>query len=433
MSIDFTIIKSKIGKDVVITFLSQFIIMLTFFVVNKILSNSLGVDGYGQYSIIKKNSGVISMVMLGGMGIALPRFLAYYRAKNEEIRANAILVGSLLVILVLSFFIFILFVVFYREFEIIIIGAKQNKELFYATILYSFSICASSFLYSFYRGQGNFIKYNLSQILIQIFILLSCFFEQKHLLDLLIIWSISTLLITLTALIKDTRYIFADFIKNSQINKLRFSFKELVPYGFTRTIGDFVLFSFYALPLFFSNSKYGIRETSYFSVGIMISNMISPFFSFLGMVLLPYVSENIATENHFKIKKAVNILLILYSSISIFVCLFVFIYIDFFIKLFFNSDYLASAGMIKVIIWSVVPQALYLLLRNPLDAISKIPFNTLNLSISFSLMILMFYKSTSIIELSYSFLISNIILAILSVLSWYLFYYRVRSKKIAIQ
>ncbi len=433
MSIDFTIIKSKIGKDVIVTFFSQLMIMLTFFVVNKILSNSLGVEGYGQYSIIKKNSAVIAMVMLGGMGIALPRFLAFYRAKNEVARANAILVGSFLIVLVLSLFIFILFIVFYRESEMIIIGVKQNNELFYATILYSFSICASSFLFSFYRGQGNFIKYNLSQIFIQILILLSCFFEQKHLFSLLIIWSISTLLFTFIALIKDARYIFSDFFNNVKKNQLRLSFKELVPYGFTRTIGDFVLFSFYAFPLIFSNSKYGIRDTAFFSVGIMISNMITPFFSFLGMVLLPYVSENIATENHFKIKKAVNNLLIVYTFISIFVCLFVFIYMDFLIKLLFNSDYLASAVMIKVIIWSVLPQALYLLLRNPLDAVSKIPFNTINLGISFLLMILMFYKSTSIIELSYSFLISNFILAILSVLSWYLFYHRVMSNKNAIQ
>jgi len=429
MNIDFTIIKTKIGKDVLVTFFSQMVIMLTFFVVNKILSNSLGVEGYGQYSIIKKNSTVIAMVMLGGMGIALPRFFSFYRAKQNATKANSIFIGSLLIVLALSFFIFIMFSVFNHESETIITGVSHNSKLFYTTLLYSFSICISSFLFSFYRGIGNFVKYNVSQIIIQVLILISCFYEQKHLVNLLIIWSISTLIFTFLAFTNDTRNIFSLFFKAKRFTIIQTSLKELVPYGLTRLVGDFVLFSFYALPLIFSNSKFGIRETAFFSVGIMISNMITPFFGFLGTVLLPYVSENVANENHNQIKKTVNNLMIIYTLISFIICNTVFYFMDFFIKLLFNSEYLGASNMISIIIWSVLPQAVYLLLRNPLDAISKIPYNTINLTLSFLLMLLMFYKSTTIIELGYSFLISNFVLAVLSVLSWYLFYYRIASKQ----
>lgn len=74
---------SKFSKDVILTLFSQIIIMCSALGINKILSEILGVEGYGQYSIIKKSSAVLSFMMLGGMGITLPRFLSSYLAEND--------------------------------------------------------------------------------------------------------------------------------------------------------------------------------------------------------------------------------------------------------------------------------------------------------------------------------------------------------------
>ena len=95
-------LKSKLGKDVIVTFIAQAFIMVTFFIVNKVFSNTLGVELYGQYSLIKKNSAVISMVMLAGMGIAIPRFVAFYKAKANITKANSIVISSLIIVLLVT-------------------------------------------------------------------------------------------------------------------------------------------------------------------------------------------------------------------------------------------------------------------------------------------------------------------------------------------
>lgn len=422
MIFNIEIIKSKIGKDVIITFTSQVFIMLFLFLINKILSNELGVDGYGQYSIIKKTSGVIALTMISGMGIALPRYISYYKAKGELAKVNYIIVSAILIVIITNFVIFLLLFFFRANVESLVIGSKNNSPLFYSTILYSSSICISTLLYSYYRGIGNFLLFNLSQIIVQVLILISCFFSHGRLLLLLNIWSITTFIYTLIAFSKELKAIFKNVFFEKKLILLKSSVNELYSYGYSRLIGDFILFSFSAAPLLILNSKYGIKETAFFSVGIMITNMIIPFFSFLGMILLPYVSERFAMKRHKEIKKAVNNLLFVYLLISILICVLVFFNVDFIIKLLFNKLYLKSAETIKIIIWLILPQAIYMLLRNPLDAVSKFPYNALNLAISFAIMLIMLYHSTSKTEFNYSYLISNIILAVLSLISWYFFY-----------
>ena len=423
-------IKSKLGKDVIVTFVAQALIMVTFFIVNKVLSNTLGVELYGQYSLIKKNTAVISMVMLAGMGIAIPRFVAFYKAKANNTKANSIVISSLIIVLLVTVLTITFAFVFNNQLETIVIGISGDLKLYYVTLIYSFSICISAFMYSFYRGNGDFLKFNISQIVIQVLILVSCFFVNKQLINVLLFWSVLTIVATVIIVYKDFVCIFSESRQQLKLVDLKDSMIELLPFGTTRLIGDFVLFSFNALPLIFSNSEFGIRQTAFFSVGIMIANMITPLFGFLGMVLLPYVSEQVAAENHQKIKSSVNRLMGIYVVLSVIMTLFVIFFADFVIQLLFSVDYIESRDIVIVLIWTIVAQAVYLLLRNPIDAISKFPLNTINLILSFIVMLVLFIFSDSLIQLTYSFLAANFVLAFLSVVSWYIIYPKFFERKI---
>jgi len=394
--------------------------MLFVFLVNKILSNELGVEGYGQYSIIKKNIGVISFVMLGGMGIALPRYISYYKVKNDKEKESSIIIGAIVIVLFLSLLVFSLFAILKSELCKLIIGSSGNNSLYYASILFSFSVCLSSFLFSYSRGKGNFIQYNVTQIVYQTIILICCFFCQRQLLFLVNLWSFTTLIFTIFILSGEFKVFVKVFFQGKWFYLLRDSIQELLVYGLPRLLGDFVLFSFSAAPLIILNSKLGIKATAFFSVGVTLTNMITPLFSFLGLILLPYVSELLGLNQKTKIKLAVNKLLLVYIGLSVVMCIFIFYNANLFVTLLFSSKYLSSIIIIKIIIWSVLPQAIYLLLRNPLDAVSKIPFNTINLIISFLVMLFLLFNSKSLIDFSISFLISYSILASLSILAWFI-------------
>jgi O-antigen/teichoic acid export membrane protein len=413
------IFNSRLGKDALLTFIAQIVIMISAFTINKLLSIGLGVDNYGYYSIIKKTSSVIAFVILSGMGIALPRYLSYHKAQNDNSKMLTTVISALFIVSGVMCF-SVIFLLFFKSTLINIIVGTDDYTLYILAIAFSLSIAISSFLYSFYRGNGNFVKFSLSQFAIQIVLMSICIVSSKKLSLLLFLWSLFTFLISSVLMAFEIKKMYVvnnhnNYQIRGQIGK---SMKELSIYGVPRLIGDFLLFSFTATPLIVINMKIGIVQSSFFSVGITLMSMISPLFAFLGTTLLPHVSELFAKNEGKKLNRIIMKLLLIYCILAFFASMVIYFKIDFFIKTLFSFDFLTSASVCQIIIWTLLPQSVYLLLRNPLDAVSKIPFNTFNLAVSFILLLVLFFFSHSLQEFGFSFFISFSLLALLSFLSW---------------
>ena len=54
-------LKSKMAGDVIWTFAAQVLVLLSAFVLNKILSVRLDVDTFGEYNLVKRSVTVISL------------------------------------------------------------------------------------------------------------------------------------------------------------------------------------------------------------------------------------------------------------------------------------------------------------------------------------------------------------------------------------
>jgi len=411
-------INSSLGKDIGLTLTSQLLIMIIAFGVNKILSNSLGVEGYGQYSIIKRSSAVLSFVMLGGMGIALPRYLSGYIAKNDKKSAKSTIISSFLIISFVSFQV-ILGCYLAKDTLITLMTGNNSSQLYFSAILYAFSLTLCSLLFAYYRGSGKFILFSISQIIIQIIILISVVFYGKNLIFVLNLWTIAPLIYVLISGVNE--------LKNNNLYKDNFlswkthiipQVKTLSNYGFPRLIGDFLLFSLAAFPLIFISRKLNVESSAYFAVGITITAMVIPLFSFLGMVLLPYVSSAIADNNFLKADKLIGKLLILYIVMAVLSVIILTFGIDTFIRLFFSKEFLSSSGISKILVISILSESIYLLLRNPIDASSNIPYNTFNLFISFTLMIVLFLFSHTLKQFAISYLSVSVVKSGLSFISW---------------
>lgn len=413
-----TKLRSNLGKDIGLTFIAQFIVMGLALVINKLLSNMLGVDGYGQYSIIKKSAAVLSFVMLSGMGIALPRYLSTYITQKDNKRAKSTILSSILVVFLISVIIIVVYIWFKDILSKLIIGSNNN-QLYFSTIFYSFSLTLSSFLFAYFRGSGSFIRFSVSQIAIQLIITICTFFFGTNLFLVLNLWAVSILGYVIVSLILEKRRNTL-FKSNpvSWIHNVFPQFKILLGYGLPRLAGDFFLFSFAAFPLIFINQKINVESASFFAVGIMLVSIVTPFFSFSGMVLLPYVSSSLAQKNFLQADKLISKFSILYVILSLFAMFILWLGMDVFIKLFFSSEFLPAVKVSKIIIVTILSESIYLLLRNPIDAISKTPYNTFNLFISFLVLITLFYFSKTIEHFAFSFLAASILKAFLTFISW---------------
>lgn len=76
----------------------------------------------------------------------------------------------------------------------------------------------------------------------------------------------------------------------------------------------------------------------------------------------------------------------------------------------------------KVLVLSILPQSIYLLYRNPNDAVSVFPFNTVMLAASFVILVVGFMYFHTLLQYAYVYLFISIFQCCSSVLAWTCFY-----------
>lgn len=406
-------------KDVSITTIGQFIVMILTFLLNKLISIKLGPENYMEYSLINKSASVVTYLMILSLGIAIPRYISIYRMKKDNESEKNCFIASLLIVLISTIITFVIFFLLKNELAIFIFG-KNTKYIGYIlpTLFFALQIGLSTLLYSYYRGIDDFIKYNITQCIYSIIMIIICIFSKK-LIEMINIMSFIGILYSLIhfVFIKKTY----KSVKNKYPSKeksIGIEMKKLYKYSIPRVPGEFILFSFVTIPLIIINKRIGLQESVAYSISIGIISSLSPFFRYIGMVLLPYTSKKAASNNLDSMKGKIKKLSVIYLIFSIISVCFVLLFTKFVVIVLYSKDYLSYINIVRIMIFAIIPNSLYLLYRNPIDAVSKFPHNTINLLISFIIMITMIYFSNNTYIYGISFVLGYMILGILSLITW---------------
>jgi O-antigen/teichoic acid export membrane protein len=401
----------NLRKDILFSIITQLALMLIALVINKLLSINLTVSDYGEFNIVKRASTVASFTMLAGMGIAIPKYIP--QSKNNQEKMKFLLSAFILIIfisLVVLFFVFILKKSINRY-------VFNNSDFVAISYCYACSIALLSFLYSYYRGFNKIISFNLVQILIQFSVLLITIFYSSNFLLYLWLNIIVSILFFIFFIYYDLRNHFISILSFS-IKELYTYIKELWSFGYSRMMGDFLLFSLTTLPLLIINFKFGSIDSAYFSVAITLTSMISPIFSYIGVILLPKVSQAISENKISDIISLVNKFLLMYVLFSLLVIVIIYFFDDMLIRLFFSKSYLQSKDILIIISFSILPNSIYLLLRNPIDAFSKTPYNTYNLVLSSTIGFIVMFWSKNLVEISKAYVLLQFLLGTISFFIW---------------
>ena len=413
---------SKMTKDVVWTFIIQMIIMLSSFIITKLLSNRLNMDEFGQYNLIKRSIQVLSFMMLAGVGITLPRYIPLYQKGIPRKSIFPLMKASLIFILCVSLLVCLFCGLFRGEVQQLIIGDSDNNLLYTIILAYAFLLALTQFTYAYYRGISNFKWYNGAQLGLQLAIIIPLIFlpilTTKHVFA-------SWLVITgaFVAFCWGRELWSKNWVKSSRLhNKWNTSLldelKIIVRYSSGRLLADFFLFSLSAFPLIYISHQQGFQATAHFSVGMTFVTIVTTLFSFMGIILLPFVSQCIAKNEIKKACNFINQLLVLYISAAFLISIPFYLFTDFLTSLFFSEEYLVTKDLSHILLLSILPQALYLLYRNPIDAISIIPYNTIILCICLTVMVFTFSFSQSITYIAWAYFIVSLLQGGLSWFTW---------------
>ena len=413
-------LSSGMGRDVVWTFSIQILIMLCSFAINKLLANRLSIDDFGQYNVIKRSVQVLSFVMLAGVGIALPRYIPLYRNDDPPRRVAPLLSASLIYILGVSLVVFLLSMLFSTQMQDITIGKSGNLNLLLIVLAYAFVLAIAQIVYAYYRGLGDFKWYNGTQLATQLSIIL-----PLVALPVLTVTGVFESWLVVTALL--IAYLAGRELWQKRDRLLPIStpdspisthLKTIVKYSSGRLVADFFQFSLAAFPLIYISNVQGLQTTAYFSVGIFFVTMVTPIFSFMGIILLPYVSQAIARHEMAAANHLIRRLALGYVGASLLISAVFLVFTRVLTTLLFTSDYLIAPDLTRIMVLSILPQAIYMLYRNTIDAVSVIPYNAIILAICITAMVVCFTLSTTLSQFAWSYLAVSFLQGVLSWLTW---------------
>jgi len=412
-------LRTNMGRDVVWTFSIQILIMLCSFAINKLLANRLSIDDFGQYNVIKRSVQVLSFVMLAGVGIALPRYIPLYRNGNPPRRIAPLLGASLIYILGVSLVVFLICMLFSSQMQDIVIGQRDNQTLLLIALAYAFILAMAQYVFAYYRGIGHFKWYNGTQLAMQLAIIM-----PLVLLPVLTVSNVFTSWLIITILL--VAFLSArELWKHCQFSIFNFQFsifnshlRTIIKYSSGRLVADFFQFSLAAFPLIYISNIEGLQTTAYFSVGITFVTMITPFFSFMGIILLPYVSQAIARHEMASADRLILRLSLLYVAAALAIIVVLCLFTEFVTTLLFASEYVVTADLTRIMILSILPQAAYMLYRNTIDAVSVIPYNAVILGICLLAMIVSFMLSTTLTQFAWAYTAVSTLQGLLSWFTW---------------
>lgn len=414
--------KDLLTKDFIITVLGQVIVVVISFLVNKILSNYVSTDEFGIYNIAKRFTDVLTYIILLAMGIAIPKYLADYKSRNDNAGVHIYWVASL--ILVFAATIVAGIVVIAARVPLMKLNfGKDNYEAGFekyaiASLVYAFGSALATLISSYCRGVGFFYRYNFIQIAVQIMFFVVVIICSSNAYLILLV----TGLVYLTA---DAAVLIYYFVKHRKLTAQYKSIKnylkpirELAVYGIPRVPGEFVLFAYNLVPLVIISNKFGLTQSAFFSASMSVNSTITSAFGFIGIILLPAVSSAIATREFDKVDKNITFLAFLYLIVSGLGIVFIFFCGKWLTLLLFSEEYIPAVSLLAITSIAILPRSFFLLLRNPIDAASKIPYNTINLCISFAVTCVGMILVNSIKMCAWVYVIGYTVLAVTSLVTW---------------
>lgn len=415
-------LRTNMGRDIAWTIGSQVSVMMVLLVTNKLIAYYWPVSEFGLFNVIKRTSNVISFVLLGGLGITLPRYLSI--AYKDSVQRRHILCASIVYyLIILCITVGVLYIAY--PFCLYKLGIPPSKALLFSIIIYSVSVSLFTFFYSYLRGVGLFKAYSIKQTIYQLILFVgTCilFIFNINCTYLFLWWAIFGIIYLLINILEQYKQN-PDSIKikiHKDIFKSKFS--QITIYSLPRLFADFILFSISAFPVIYISKYHSLEITSYYSVGITFVTMINPVFSFLGVVLLPFVSKCLYDNKLSEAKSKISQILKIYLIIGLFFTAILYYLMPFWIKIFFADKYLAITEICQLTILSIVPSSLYLLYRNPIDAITVFPWNLINLFCSFILLIILFIYNTDLKGYAMAFLYVAIFQGLFSIILWHILY-----------
>ena len=391
----------SLKADLLVTLLNGVIVIGGVFALNGLIARIHGLDILGEFLLIKRTLSAGVGIMLVGLNIALPNYLS--RNFEKSYGDNA----------------FILFLIVTIPMTIMLIAGILwfNIKGFYSSdfwiyVLFSLGLSAQFITYALYRGYMNMIGANIFQLVGTAIIPIVVFTSVGTLNDGLFWIGCSVTIIMVFA------FLFRN--KGIHIAAINFhQFKKIIIYGLERIpsfVAQFILLA--GVPIFLAQ-KVNFESVAYFNSSFSLVRLALLIVNPIGMVLLPRISNKIATSSVDEVNTMLNILFKTGLVLSVFGVIYCYINAPLILKFWLGAVSDSGVHILRLTILALPFYTFAGLSRSPIDAVSERGYNSLIYSLAAILMITIIFIGNTydcdLLETALTgFLVSHIIAGITS-------------------
>ena len=395
-------------KKYVITFVTEFLVLISSILVYKLAAVFLGNAGFSEYALSRRALSLIQPALILGFGVAIPRYVAYSSQSMTKHSDFYFVSGGgllLLVVLVASSVMYL----FKDNIAFLIFGAREYNYLIFPLGLMLAGIVSHLLCYTYFQGKLDMVKANVLQIINIAVIPLVAFLFSNNTAKILavmgMLW-LSTSMISCFLILRRLE-------KPGTILDILPYAKELLIYGIQRVPGDFGLAALLSLvAIFTAHTGGGVEQAGYVAFGVSILSAAGSVFAPIGIVLLPQASQMVAKVEMARLRYYVKRILAL-TIVSTLIGLILFIMFgEEIIRLYLGSSFLGVASAAKLIALGVVPYAVFVSMRSILDSYYLRAVNAKNILISLVLFVMCGGVSL-VLPTSYRVLVIGFVLALL--------------------
>ncbi len=389
-------------RDYQITFLTEFLVLLSQIVVFKLAASFLANQGFGEYALTRRTISFATPVLLLGMGIGLTRYLAFATADSTKSENSYpyFVCAFLIVTTAVSLFLVALNL-FAPEGAYLFFGNKGYQFLILPLSLSILGICFHTLAYSYFRGHLSMLPANLLQFINLGIIPLAVFalpeISVSRLFTVMGLGWIATSGIVIFLISKKSPW------KNFSFNQFKDKSKELLSYGLVRLPGDFGMAALLTLPATLTAHITGIEKAGYVAFGISILNLLGTMFAPIGLVLLPKASKMVAQKEFPLLKEHLLKLLKVSLAVTAIAVIFFELFAPDIIRLYLGEGFEGAVNILRVILIGALPYTAYVVLRSSLDAVYVRPKNVKNILLALS-----FFLSVSLASGSSAYVIFSL-------------------------
>lgn len=347
-------------------------------IVYNLLVRTIGEVGFSEYVIGRRALSFMTVLLFLGVGVALPRQLAmsreWGRAELGYFLGAAVLIvpGLFLTSAAISFL--------PGQFSLYLFGEPGHENLVTALVVFLWASVVNALIYSFFRGLLRF-KDAAALVGVTATAVPAAVLISDSASDIFFIAAVFTMLANAIFFLYVSKR-----IRNTWKETLRTARSETRPlanYGIPRVPGDLALQALFVAPILLANYAYSISIGSYIAFALVFIGLANTVLSPISFVLLPRTTVILRDRGFAGAEKEIQTILVGTLVLSALAALVIYFSAEFIIFSYLSIEDVRAVAILRIVSLSIVPYAVYSVLRSVIDAAEKRPLNAHNLYYSF--------------------------------------------------